>query len=452
MEKYKANILVIDDDPAVLTTAKIYLKQKFEYVATLPSPENMDKVLGEVSIDLVLLDMNYTKGENDGEEGLAIIEKLVKDYPELEVVPITAYGEVELAVEAMKRGARDFIAKPWRNEKLLATISNILKLKQANHEIEVLKAVNKQMSGDSESNLIGTSPKFLKMLETIEKVAPTDANVLISGENGTGKELVAHAIHQKSLRHNQPFQKVDLGSLSKSLFESELFGHVKGAFTDAREDRIGKFELANSGTLFLDEIGNIDASQQSKLLTAIQGRTITRIGSNKAVSLDVRFISATNVDLPTKTQSGEFRQDLLYRINTIEIHVPELRERKEDISLLSEHYLEKYKLKYNKPQARLTKKAIEALEDYNWPGNIRELTHVIERAVILAEEKNLTPSSFNLSGKKIEQESENLNIQDMEKTLILKSLEKNKGNITHAAKDLGIDRLALYRRLEKYGL
>ncbi len=455
MKKLTASILIVDDDPGVLTSAKIFLKQKFSMVSTLPSPENIEKIVEETSVDLVLLDMNYQKGENDGREGLDIIDRLVRKFPGLEILPVTAYGEIDLAVEAMKRGARDFITKPWQNEKLLLTITNVLNLKAAKNEIATLKAQNNQLANELAAQgvpLIGESTTFRKMLDTISKVAPTDANVLITGENGTGKELVAQAIHNQSLRHDQVMQKVDLGSLSASLFESELFGHVKGAFTDAKENRIGKFEMANGSTLFLDEIGNIDGAQQSKLLTAIQSKSITRIGSNKPINLEIRLVCATNANLMGMVNSGEFRQDLLYRINTIEIEVPSLRERIDDIPALTDYYFDVFKKQYKKPQLKLSRQVYKSLSEYHWPGNIRELTHVVERAVILSEGPLLTPANFNLMTTPSEDNSDNLNLQEMEKSLILKSLEKNKGNITHAAKDLGIDRLALYRRLEKYGL
>ena len=396
--------------------------------------------------------MNYSRGENDGQEGLDIIEKVISTYPEMEIVPVTAYGEVDLAVEAMKRGARDFITKPWRNEKLLATIENILKLKSAAEEIQKLRSENEVLRNENDQQeLIGQSKAFLKMITTIQKVAPTDANVLITGENGTGKELIARSIHTASSRKKETYVKVDLGSLPATLFESEMFGHNKGAFTDAKEDRVGKFELANGGTLFLDEIGNIDLPRQAKLLNALQERNVTRIGSNHKIELDIRVIVATNADLEQLTRNGDFRQDLLYRINTIEIKVPSLRERIEDIPILAQHYLEIFKRKYQKKKLKLSNEAVKSLQSYSWPGNIRELTHVIERAVILSEENVLTPSSLIIKPKD-EDESDSLNIQEMEKVLILKSLDKNKGNITKAAKDLGIDRLALYRRLEKYGL
>ncbi len=452
MEKIDAGILIIDDDPAVLTSAKLFLKQKFRFVKTLPSPQNIEHVLSDTSIDLILLDMNYSKGENDGLEGLAIIDRVVKEFSDLEIIPITAYGEIDLAVKAMKKGARDFITKPWQNEKLLSTIINVLNLKRANNQILELKDANsilRQSSTDIDP-IIGKSRAIQSVLSTIHKVAPTEANILILGENGTGKELVAMAIHNQSNRRDQAFIKIDLGSLSESLFESELFGHLKGSFTDAKEDRIGKFQAANGGTLFLDEIGNINKTQQSKLLSVLQKKTVTKIGSNKEESLDIRLISATNQDLHEVTKQDEFRQDLLYRINTIEIPLPSLRERIDDLPEITAHFLNIFKKKYQKSSVKISNETLKALKEYHWPGNVRELKHSIERAVIMSEDPILTPHSFQFGSK--EELGDSLDLKEMEKRLILKALEKNKGNITHAAKDLGIDRLALYRRLEKYGL
>ncbi len=447
--KENANILIIDDDEAVLTTARMFLKQKFSYVHGLSSPNNLDSVLNEVDFDLVLLDMNFTKGEDDGLEGLALLDRILQLSPSTEVIPITAYGEVELVVEAMRRGARDFITKPWTNDKLLSAVQTAMKM------VESQKTTKSPETDDGESQgaqeqIIGDSRAFKQVLQTISKVAATDASVLLLGENGTGKEVAAKAIHQQSERKEGPFVKIDLGALSPSLFESELFGHKKGAFTDAREDKAGKFEMAQGGTLFLDEIGNLELPLQTKLLSALQNREITRVGSNTAVPIDVRLISATNSDLRERVGDGTFRQDLLYRINTIEISMPPLRERTEDIPLLVQHYFQEHKKQYKKRHLKLEKECMEALQRYPWPGNIRELAHATERAVIMAEGTLVTMADFHLLETGATEES--LDLRDHEKRLILKALERNKGNITHAAKDLGIDRLALYRRLEKYGL
>ncbi len=443
--KENAKLLVLDDDEAVLASAKMFLKQKFTYVHTLSNPDHLDKVMSDIQFDLLLLDMNLTRGENDGTQGLQLIELVINSYPDVEVIPITAYGEINLAVEAMRRGARDFITKPWSNEKLLASVRMALKL-SANTSIE------KPLLSTTGSELIGESRAFQSMMSIVEKVAKTDANILLSGENGTGKSLVAQAIHNLSDHNQAAMVSVDLGSLSKSLFESELFGHVKGAFTDAHDDRMGKFELANESTLFLDEIGNLDFTQQSKLLTALQSREIQRVGSNESRGFNTRLITASNSDLRAMVEQKTFRQDLMYRINTIEIEVPALRSRVEDISLLAQHFLKVYRKRYQKPGIKLGKEVIKGLQEYEWPGNIRELQHAMERAIILTEQNNLTLADFNLTNDQDALQEVNLDLKEMEKTLILKALEKNKGNITHAARDLGIDRLALYRRLEKYGL
>ncbi|MDW3192307.1 MAG: sigma-54 dependent transcriptional regulator [Cytophagales bacterium] len=444
--KENAKLLVLDDDEAVLASAKMFLKQKFTYVHTLSNPDQLNKVLSDIEFDLLLLDMNLTRGENDGSQGLQLIEQVIGAYPDVEVIPITAYGEINLAVEAMRRGARDFITKPWSNDKLLASVQMALKLKSSATQEKPL------LSTGIEHQLIGESRAFKTMMGLIDKVAKTDANILLSGENGTGKSLVAQTIHSLSDRNEHAMVGVDLGSLSSSLFESELFGHVKGAFTDAHDARMGKFELAHKSTLFLDEIGNLDLPQQSKLLTALQNREITRVGANEAIPFNIRLITASNSDLKRMVEEKTFRQDLMYRINTIEIEVPALRDRIEDIPLLANHFLKSYRKKYQKPGIKLHSEVIKGLQEYDWPGNIRELQHAMERAIILSDQTNLTFADFNLTQDPEDEHTMNLDLKEMEKTLILKALEKNKGNITHAAKDLGIDRLALYRRLEKYGL
>lgn len=447
MKKDQCSILVVDDDSAVLTTARLFLKQKFSYVHTLSEIGSIDDVMTATHFDIVLLDMNYIKGANDGAAGLAMIDNIVRKYPYTEIIPITAYGEIALVVEAMKRGARDFVTKPWQNENLYTAITNVLSLKRAQATLEN----NDQLDNTTEV-FLGKSKRFVQMKQLIEKVGPTDANVLILGENGSGKELVARKLHFESTRKDQPFVKVDLGSLVSSLFESELFGHVKGAFTDAKEGREGKMETANGGTLFLDEIGNITVSQQAKLLSVLQDQKVTKVGSNVSIPLDVRLLCATNGDLTAMTNSGAFRQDLLYRINTIEIAVPSLRERKEDIALLSRHYLNLFKEKYQKKSQKLNQEALKFLQEYTWPGNIRELSHLIERTVILTDNPSIGPADLQMQEIDKERSNSSLNLENMEKKFILKSLEKNHGNITHAARDLGIDRQALYRRLEKYGL
>lgn len=448
--KYSANILVVDDDPAILTSARLFLKQKFTYIHTLADPHLMEQVMKETSFDVVLLDMNFAVGESDGSKGLELIERLISMYPTIEVVPISAYGEIDLAVKALKKGARDFITKPWYNDKLLSTITNLLELNEIKNELRSFKKSTLRMLHQPNDPLIGQSTSFKQMIKVVEKVAPTDANVLVLGENGTGKELIARKLHQESQRSDRPFIKVDLGALVESLFESELFGHKKGAFTDASEDRPGKMELANGGTLFLDEIGNISLTQQAKLLSVLEQREVTRVGANNPISLDIRVISATNANLGELVASGRFRSDLLYRINTIEIVVPGLRERSEDLSLLAYYFLEKFKKKYRKPALKLDKEAVSALRAYSWPGNIRELSHCVERSVILTNHSVITPADLGLSvdiGA-----TDDLNLEAMERSLVLKALKKNNGNVTHAARDLGIDRQVLYRRMDKHGI
>ncbi|MFT6856257.1 MAG: DNA-binding NtrC family response regulator [Cyclobacteriaceae bacterium] len=439
--KIKGSILIVDDDEAVLSTARLFLKQKFEFVQTINHPDLFDAVMRSTTFDLVLLDMNYKKGESDGAVGLKLINHVLRNYPLIDIIAVTAYGDVDLAVEALKSGARDFITKPWNNDRLLATINRLM-----------VSSTNTKQDQNDDDAIIGQSPKLQHVLDVVKKVAPTDANVLILGDNGTGKDLLAQRIHDQSNRKNKPFIKVDLGALVVSIFESELFGHKKGAFTDAIEDRIGKIVLADGGTLFLDEIGNISLSQQAKLLTVLESKTVTKVGSNEPQDIDIRIISATNANIEHLIEEGHFRQDFLYRINTIEIRLPALAERKEDIRFLAKHFLKTYKHKYKKLYLKISEEAIALLIDHDWPGNIRELSHVLEKTVIMAEKALISPADIHVSGQINEDDKDNLNLDAMEKRLILKSLKKNKGNITHAAKDLGIDRQVLYRRLEKHGL
>jgi two-component system response regulator HydG len=448
------NILIVDDDDGVLTSAKLLLKQHYQLVKTLNQPNQIAEALSLLDIDIVLLDMNFSIGEQEGEEGLRWVKSIREMCPGVEIIAITAYGDLQVAVEAMKMGVRDFITKPWENERLLLTIENVLAYQSLVSELKTTKEHNKQLQEElvNHQSPIGQSQEFINILNICEKVAPTDAEVLITGENGTGKEMIARHLHAISKRSNGPFIKVDIGSLPSSLFESELFGHKKGAFTDAHQDRIGKMQSANGGTLFLDEIGNIPVNLQAKLLTTLQQKSITPIGTNKPIGLDIRIISATNTDISKAIAEGNFRQDLLYRINTIEIELPPLRQRIDDIKVLATHYLEIYKDKYQKSTLKISKDGFDALAEYQWPGNIRELSHIIERAVLLTNTDSIGRSQLNLQTSNNDTLEENLNIQEHEKTLILKALKKNNGNITHSARDLGIDRLALYRRLEKHGL
>jgi two-component system response regulator HydG len=447
MNLKQANILVLDDDKDVLTAINLLLKKEVKEVVTEKNPENLSALLKKYSFDLILLDMNFSASINTGNEGIYWLRKIKENHPGISVVMITAYADIDLAIRSLKEGASDFIVKPWNNQRLIEAIEDILKKKDTN------KTRARQSSYD-EFGLIGQSEVMLDIFSKIEKVAPTDANILILGENGTGKDLIAKAIHQKSLRAKYPYVKVDVGALTESLFESELFGHKKGAFTDAREDRTGRFEAANKGTLFLDEIGNILPQQQAKLLTVLQNRQVIRLGTNQNIPLDLRLICATNLPLNELANETRFRKDLIYRINTVEIIVPPLRERKDDINLLAGYFVKFYGDKYFKSDMGFTAKAFEKLSDYHYPGNVRELQYIIERAVIMADSNLLLPGDLIFSpieskAKDVRDESET-KLSAIEKQTILRVIEKNNGNITRAAKELGITRTALYRRLSKY--
>ncbi len=453
MNPQEARILIIDDDIDVLHTARMFLKQQFTSVETEQDPREINSLVSREPIDVVLLDMNFKKGEHDGRAGLYWLERILEINPQIGVVPITAYGDIDLAVEAVKKGAVDFISKPWKNEKLLQTIRTAL---QRNKERK--RTATQEPEKPAQIEMIGQSPAMLRVYELVDKIATTDANVLILGENGTGKEVVARLLHQRSHRKAKPFVQVDLGAISETLFESELFGHVKGAFTDAQQDKQGKFELAAGGTLFLDEIGNLSLPLQAKLLTVLQNRAVSRVGDNQKKTLDIRLICATNMPLyemigEGTAQDGGFRQDLLYRINTVEIKVPPLRNRTEDLPLLLNHFIEKYVRKYNKPQPTLSNDVLKRLEKYNWPGNVRELEHAVERAVILNDEEMLQASDFVLS-QPLQQQApvKPTTLDENEKQFIKAALARNQGNITQTAKELGITRTALYRRLDKFGL
>ncbi len=458
MDLKDGNILVVDDDRDILETARLFLKQKFRKVSTLESPDRIDAFLDENEADVILLDMNFGTGEWDGATGKEWLQKIRLKSPFTTIIVITAYRDVNLAVETMKMGATDFIVKPWNNDKLYSTIMSALELKNSKLEITRLREVNKKVAKEIEysySELIGRSPVMKHMLGLVEKVASTDANILILGENGTGKELVARAIHRLSLRNNEVFIRVDLGALTGTLFESELFGHVKGAFTDAISDHTGSFELAHGGTIFLDEIGNISMPLQTKLLTAIQNREIRKVGSNKIIPVDFRLICASNMDLQKMAEKDrpEFRKDLLYRINTVEIRVPPLRERAEDIRLLTKYYLGIYRKKYNKPYIKPDASQIKKMMAYKWPGNVRELQHTIEKAVILSDGKIFPESVFypdQSAGRRIQDEPKTL--EEMEKQMIEESIQYNQGNLSRVAAGLGITRATLYRKMEKYGL
>jgi len=451
MSLLKAAILVIDDDIDVLTAVRLLLKTEVGEVVTEKNPENIPSILSSRTFDLILLDMNFNASINSGNEGLYWLKRIKEIKPGISVIMITAYGDIDLAVRSLKEGASDFLVKPWHNEKLITTIGEVLKKKK-----QQITSVNHQLRNKkSFPGLLGNSDGMFDIFAKIDKIAPTDANILILGENGTGKDLIANAIYEKSFRDKKPFIKVDIGALTETLFESELFGHKKGAFTDARDDRIGRFEAADGGTLFLDEIGNITLQQQAKLLSVLQNRQITRIGSNLSIPVDIRLICATNLPLYDLANEDRFRKDLIYRINTVEIIVPPLRKRKEDIELLANHFVNTYSEKYFKSGINLSQAAIKKLEQYHFPGNVRELQYIIERAIIMCDSDVLGPDDLIFSPIESPKSSAHdvnneTKLSNIEKNAILRVIEKNNGNITKAAKELGLTRTALYRRLSKY--
>lgn len=458
MKKTSASILVVDDDLDILVSARIYLKQHFQQVNICQDPKELHEKLAQQETDIVLLDMNYRKGTNDGREGLYWLKFLQETDPTLIVILMTAYGDVELAVESLKAGATDFILKPWNNEKLLATLMAAWKLRTTGKKLQkaeqVQESLQNELMGNASGMVTAGDPSMQGIIHALHKTAPTDANILILGENGTGKQVIASEIHRLSPRAKNVFIHVDLGALHANLFESELFGHAKGAFTDAREDKPGRFELAEGGTLFLDEIGNLPIHLQSKLLHVLQNRTVRRVGENKERAVDIRLITATNMPLRKMVQEGSFREDLLFRINTVELLLPPLRERTEDIKPLVHHFLVQFSTKYRK-SLKLHPESYDALLHYKWPGNIRELQHVMERAVIMADGEEIRESDLNLSNKKTDGDAtsiQDLDLGSMEQLLIKTALEKHKGNISKAAAELGLTRAALYRRMEKFGL
>lgn len=459
MSKIKARLLVVDDDPDILLAAKMFLRQHIEIVHTEKNPQNIPALLKNDSYDVILLDMNFSRDATSGQEGFHWLNVILELDPAATVIFITGYGDIELAVQGIKEGATNFILKPWDNKKLLATLEASLRIRESKMELESLKSTQKVLIADQDqaySNLTSISPAMKKVMKIAMKVAKTDANVLILGENGTGKEVVARAIHRASPRHDNVFISVDLGAITESLFESELFGYKKGAFTDAREDRAGRFEVAGKGTIFLDEIGNLSQNLQSKLLGVLQSRKVVRLGSSKEIPIDIRLICATNMPLYEMVRENKFRQDLLYRINTVEISIPPLRERLEDIEPLVDYYLDTYCKKYKIQKKRITAGTLKRLQKHNWPGNIRELQHAVERAVILSDSTILEPYDFFMdeTGNKREDDfsPDNMNLKEVEKILIRKVIDKHGGNISRAAKELGLTRASLYRRIEKYGI
>lgn len=467
MQEHNGAILIVDDDEDILVAVKLLLKRHFDTVITCNNPEDIPVLLAAHTFDAILLDMNFGPGESSGEQGFHWLSKIMEIDPQAVVIMITAHGGVNVAVEAMKRGATDFIAKPWQNEKLVATLNTSVKLRRSRSEAEKLKKTNRALAAVASAPaqpILGNSPAIAEVLSVIKRTAPTDANVLILGENGTGKELVARELHRLSNRSGEVFMSVDMGAVTESLFESELFGHKKGAFTDAREDRVGRLQAAEGGTLFLDEIGNLPLHLQAKLLTVLEQRQVVPVGSDRPIPIEVRVIAATNMPMNKLKDETIFRQDLLFRLNTVEVHVPPLRDRRQDIPEIARHYADLYCKKYDKEPKGFAPEAMDGVVNADWPGNVRALRHAIERAVILSESAEFSAADFALdasSGPPVAASEgpvsdqampPDLNLERLEKTAISGALKKHRFNISHAAKELGITRAALYRRMEKHGL
>lgn len=451
----EGNILIADDNKGLLDALQILLQPHFEKVCGIPATTVLMNAIKSNNIDVVLLDMNFTAGVNNGNEGLYWLKEIKKNFQHVEVVMITAYGDVELAVKALKEGATDFVLKPWDNEKLIATLKAAYRLRKTNQEISHLKSKEQMLKRDANNRgslITGASSAMENLIQVVHKIAATDANVLITGENGTGKEMIAREIHRLSLRNQELFVTVDLSSISETLFESELFGHRRGSFTNAFEDKTGRFILAEKGTLFLDEIGNIPLNLQSKLLTVLQTRSVVPVGSSQEIPMDIRLISATNKNIQQMIVENQFRQDLLYRMNTIQIHIPSLRERIEDIEPLALHFLGIYARKYGKEDLTLSPDALAKLKNYFWPGNIRELQHAVEKAVILTESDKLISKDFFFGAEESASFTQVETLEDMEKKMIISALKKNNQNQSAAAAQLGITRQTLYNKIRKYGI
>jgi len=441
-----ATILVVDDDPDVLTAARLLLQQHFDNVLTSVDPQDIEILMSKQSIDVFLVDMNFAIGRNSGAEGLKWLDRIRSKDPDSVVILMTAFGDLNIAVQAMREGAADFVLKPWQNDKLVATMSVAAELRKARATVGALSLPSPG------AEMIAVSRQMQEVLRIISRVAPTEANVLIRGENGTGKELIAQALHRQSARANKALITVDLGAVAESLFESELFGHKQGAFTDASSDRAGRFQAADQGTLFLDEIGNLPASSQTKLLRVIESREVVPLGSDRSVQIDVRLIAATNQPLEQLVDEGSFRKDLFYRVNTIEIVLPPLRERPDDLPALVEHFINMYTRKYRIAKKTLSPAAMAELREHPWPGNVRELSHTIERAIILSDADELDADNFQLGSTLDLGEVASLNLEENERRMVTRAIEQAQGNISHAAESLGITRAALYRRIEKFGL
>lgn len=447
----RGKILLVDDNEDVLFALNALLLPYVEKIKVTTMPDKIEKYLEDYQPDVILLDMNFQRDTVSGKEGFFWLDRILKADPSSVVILMTAYADTEKAVQAIKAGATDFISKPWENEKLLATVLSGLKLKESQKQVDTLKSQMQVLNSAPALEIIGESEAMQDVFSLIEKLSDTDANILILGENGTGKDLVAKAIYHNSPRSKDVFVSIDLGSISESLFESELFGYEKGAFTDAKKEKPGRMEIASGGTLFLDEIANLSLPMQAKMLTAIEKKSITRLGSTQNISIDVRFISATNADIYQMVEDGDFRQDLLYRINTVEIHIPPLRDRGNDIVLLAEHFLNKYAHKYKKDVQGFSADVRKKLISYSWPGNVRELQNAIERAVILSNGRHLRAEDFVLSsnGLRKRKEKEDLNLETIEREAIEKALKLSNGNLNKAADMLGISRFALYRKINK---
>lgn len=446
-------VLAADDQQHILDALDFLLKPQGYIVDTVRSPELVRESLATSTYDAVLIDLNYTRDTTSGQEGLDLLSEIVALDSTLPVIVMTAWANLEIAVESMRRGARDFIQKPWENERLLTIVRTQIELHRALQTAERLAAENRLLHAQGRPEFIATAPAMQPVLETITRIAPSDANVLVTGEHGTGKEVVARTIHALSLRASRPLISVNTGGLAEGVFESEVFGHVKGAFTDARTDRIGRFELADGGTIFLDEIGNVPIRQQAKLLRVIESGEIERVGSSRSKKVDVRVISATNADLQTASRNGEFREDLLFRLNTVEIHLPALRERREDIPVLTMHFLANYAQRYRRQVKGLDPAALQAMMQYAWPGNVRELEHTMERAVLMCRTDQIQPADLGIGiQRSSSQNLEELSLESVESILIRKALQRFQGNVSQAAEALGLSRGALYRRMEKYGL
>jgi DNA-binding NtrC family response regulator len=457
MAKSYAKILIADDDEMVLLSIKLLLEQKYTEIHTTNDPKRIPSLARQINFDVALLDMNFRQGDTSSTEGLFLLRHMVENHPETQVILMTAFGEIQLAVEAIKEGAMDFIVKPWENEKLQTTIANAVSLSTEKRKVRQLQSKQRTITAAVDSQypaIIGNSIPMREILQMVDKISGTDADILILGENGTGKEVIARNIHRKSNRADEVFISVDLGALSELLFESELFGHKKGAFTDAKEDRVGRIEAANGGTLFLDEIGNLSLPLQSKLLTFLQSRQVTRVGTNNPIDVDVRIICATNCNLSNLVKENQFREDLLYRINTVELMIPPLRERTDDILLLGDHYLKSFSKKYQKNISPIDSTVESHLQKHNWPGNVRELQHAIERAVIMNESGALTINDFQFlsSDNNNNPSFDNYNLEAVEAWAIKNAIKKHHGNISHAAKELGLSRGSLYRRMQRYGI